>query len=108
MGIQDFKELPCEYNKNQVMTTMNSDHDQGTKPPPVSSKKLCLSSKYLQKDSTKRKIGTTPTDLDAQKENLLEVQKNSTDSGFCTGPKRKKLNLTGKRPLFGFSGLTKN
>ncbi|PWA90816.1 ubiquitin-conjugating enzyme/RWD-like protein [Artemisia annua] len=105
---KDFKEMPFEYCKSQVMTMMNSEHDQGTKPPAVSSKKLCLSSKNLQKDATKRKFGTTPTDLDAQKENLLEVQKNSTDSGFCTGPKRKKLGLTGKRPSFGFSGLTKN
>ncbi|GKD28709.1 hypothetical protein Tco_1239487, partial [Tanacetum coccineum] len=105
---QDFKELPFQYSKNQVTSMMNSDHDQGTKPPAVSSKKLCLSSKNLQKDSTKRKFGTTPTDLDAQKENLLEVQKNSADSGCCAGPKRKKLGLTGKRPSFGFSGLTKN
>nr|GEX82397.1 hypothetical protein [Tanacetum cinerariifolium] len=84
---------------------MNSDHDQGTKPPAISSKKLI---KNLQKDSTKIKIGTMPNDLDAQKENLLEVQENSTHSGYFTGPKRKKLGLKGKRPSFWFSGLTKN
>nr|GEW47932.1 probable ubiquitin-conjugating enzyme E2 37 [Tanacetum cinerariifolium] len=32
----------------------------------------------------------------------------SSLGGCCTGPKRKKLGLTGKRPSFGFSGLTKN
>ncbi|GKB73858.1 calcium-transporting ATPase 1-like protein, partial [Tanacetum coccineum] len=63
---QDSKYMPFE-------TVMNSDHDQDKTPPIISSKKLCLSRKSLQKevpDSTKRLDDLMPSDLDVQKENL--------------------------------------
>ena len=48
------------------------------------------------------------TDLDAQKENFPEAQKNLTKSSRVGNPKRKKLGLTGTKPSFGFLGLNKN
>ncbi|KAI3789187.1 hypothetical protein L2E82_01977 [Cichorium intybus] len=54
----------------------------------------CLSGKNLQ--------------LDSQKGNLLEVQKDSIDRSCFTNPKRKKLGLTAKKSSLGFLSLPQN
>ncbi|KAI3711626.1 hypothetical protein L1987_70165 [Smallanthus sonchifolius] len=102
---QDSKDMSFEYGKNHVLTAMNTDHDQCNKPPASSSKKLCLSSKNLQHEILN---STTLHDLDAQKENLLKVQKKSIDGNGFVNPKRKRLGLTGKKPSLEYLGIPQN
>ncbi|KAI3814557.1 hypothetical protein L1987_14197 [Smallanthus sonchifolius] len=102
---QDSKDMSLEYDKKHVLTVMNTDHDQYNKPPVSSSKKLCLSSKNLQHEVLD---STTLHDLDAQKENLLKVEKKSIDGNGFTNPKRKRLGLTGKKPSLEYLGIPQN
>ncbi|KAL4589650.1 hypothetical protein LXL04_002558 [Taraxacum kok-saghyz] len=75
---QDLKDLQFDQEQDNMQVAVNR------------SKKLCLSGKNLQHDSTK------VTDL--QKEKLLEIEKDSIDTTSFSKPKRKKLGLTGKKP----------
>ncbi|MFS7991001.1 putative ubiquitin-conjugating enzyme E2, ubiquitin-conjugating enzyme/RWD [Helianthus anomalus] len=99
------KDMSFEYGKDHVLTAMNSDHDQYNKPPVISSKQLCLSSKNVQHEVLD---STVVHDLNAQKENLLKDQKKSFDGTGLTNPKRKKLGLTGKKPSIPFLGIPQN
>ncbi|KAI3524595.1 hypothetical protein L1887_03254 [Cichorium endivia] len=79
---QDLKDLSFDNDEDNIQAAI------------IRSKKLCLSGKNLQ--------------LDSQKGNLLEVQKDSIDRSCFTNPKRKKLGLTEKKPSLGFLSLPQN
>ncbi|KAK9060758.1 hypothetical protein SSX86_021464 [Deinandra increscens subsp. villosa] len=102
---QDSEDISFEHGKNRALTVISTDHDQYNKPPAISSKRLCLSSKNLQHEILD---STVLHDLDAQKENLLRVQKKPIVGTGCTNLKRKKLGLTGKKPSLGFLAIPHN
>ncbi|XP_076942574.1 uncharacterized protein LOC143612485 [Bidens hawaiensis] len=87
---QDSKDMSFESANDHVLTVVNSAHDECNKPPTISTKKPCFSSKNPQHEIQDL---TVLDDLDAQKEKLLKVQKKSNDGNCFTKPKRKKLSL---------------
>ncbi|GJZ70019.1 hypothetical protein Tco_0633569 [Tanacetum coccineum] len=72
------KETQFEYSKSHVMNGSKSANNEDNKLRPViSSKKLCLSNKIIQKQvpDSKNRLEDTAGDLDSQKVNMPDVKK---------------------------------